>query len=239
MTVMAALGTTASVVSLTVPRIVPVKDWAATLAAANTNAKMVRFMFRLRKGQYTSQVRRGDWAILLSMAPALEGVLLEWCAAKLRQLAGRIVDCLGRLTEEQIWLRGNENSNAVGNLALHLCGNVRQWIIHGVGGAADVRRRAEEFAARGGPTSKQLAERLEATLGEAVAVIEKLTPERLAERVVIQNYDVTRLEAVLHVLEHFAQHTGQILFATKLLAGADLGYYKHLDRAGPPGDWTL
>jgi uncharacterized damage-inducible protein DinB len=162
--------------------------------------------------------------------------VLEFSAAKLRQLAGRIVDCLGRLSEEQIWLRGNEHSNAVGNLVLHLCGNVRQWIIHGVGGAPDVRRRAEEFAARGGPAGQDLATRLEAIIAEAAAVIEKLTPERLAERVVVQNYNVTKLEAVLHVLEHFAQHTGQILFATKLLAGADLGYYKHLDRAGPPGD---
>jgi len=170
------------------------------------------------------------------MYNAVEEAVLRFSATKLRQLAGRITDCLGRLTEEQIWLRGNENSNAVGNLALHLCGNVRQWIIHGVGGAADVRRRAEEFSARGGPTSQELAGRLEATVGEAVAVIGKLTPERLAEHVVIQNYDVTRLEAVLHVLEHFAQHTGQILFATKLLAGADLGYYAHLNRLGLPGD---
>lgn len=158
------------------------------------------------------------------MADALERVVLEFAAAKLRQLTGRIVDCLGRLSEQQIWARGGENENAVGNLVLHLCGNVRQCTISGVGGAPNVRRRPEEFAARGGLGGSELAARLEATVREAVAVIEVLTPERLAERVVIQGYEVTKLEAVLHVLEHFAQHTGQILFFTKMTTGADLGY---------------
>ena len=92
--------------------------------------------------------------------------------------------------------------------------------------------------ARAGLAGPKLAERLDATVREAVAVIRALTPERLAERVVIQGYDVTKLEAVLHVLEHFAQHTGQIIYATKLLTGADLGYYRHLDAAAPHADPT-
>ncbi len=168
------------------------------------------------------------------MPDPLDRLLLGFCTAKLAQLAARIQDCLGRLSDEQIWARSGDNQNAVGNLVLHLCGNVRQWIISGVGGAPDVRRRAEEFAARAGLPGPELAERLDATVREAVAIIRALTPERLAERVVIQGYDVTKLEAVLHVLEHFAQHTGQIIFATKLLTGADLGYYRHLDQAVPP-----
>jgi len=162
-----------------------------------------------------------------------ERVFLNFSIAKLKQLSGRIQDCLGRLSQEQIWARGSENENAVGNLVLHLCGNVRQWIIHGVGGAPDIRRRPEEFAARDGPTGPELAARLQATIHEALAVIDALTAERLAERVVIQGYDVTKLEAVLHVLEHFAQHTGQILFFTKTVTGADLGYYRHLDGGAP------
>ena len=170
------------------------------------------------------------------MADASERVVLGFAAAKLSQLGGRIQDCLGRLTGEQIWARFGDNSNAVGNLVLHLCGNVRQRIISGVGGAPDIRRRPEEFAARGGPSGPELAARLDATLRMAVAVIEALPAERLAERVLIQGYDVTKLEAVLHVLEHFAQHTGQILFATKAVTGADLGYYAHLDKLAPRQD---
>ena len=167
------------------------------------------------------------------MDSSLGPLFLSFSAAKLRQLAGRIVDCLGRLSDEQIWARPNPNSNSVAHLVVHLCGNVRQWIISGVGGAPDVRRRPEEFAARGGSSGRELAERLQATVGEAVAVLEALPVERLVERVVIQGYDVSNLEAVLHVVEHFAQHTGQVLYVTKAATGANLGYYSHLDqRAG-------
>jgi uncharacterized damage-inducible protein DinB len=172
------------------------------------------------------------------MVPTTERVLLDFAAAKLTQLGGRIGDCLGRLSDEQIWERAGENANAVGNLVLHLCGNVRQWIIAGVGGVPDVRRRPEEFAARGGPAGGELAARLQATIAEAVAVLEQVTAERLTERLVIQGYDVTVLEAVLHVVEHFAQHTGQIIFATKMITGADLGYYRHLERAAGAPDAT-
>jgi uncharacterized damage-inducible protein DinB len=157
-------------------------------------------------------------------------IVLEYTAKKLDQLLGRITDCLGRLDYGQVWARGSENENSVGNLALHLCGNVRQWIVAGVGGRPDVRQRDAEFEARGGLDPKELAGRLSAIVCEAKEVIAALTPERLEQRVKIQNYDLTVLEAVLHVLEHFSHHTGQIIFATKLARHEDLGYYAHLNR---------
>jgi uncharacterized protein DUF1572 len=79
-----------------------------------------------------------------------EQLFLDYSVRKLRQLTGRIEDCLGRLTEEQIWARGAESENAVGNLVLHLSGNVRQWIVAAVGGRPDIRERDAEFGARGG-----------------------------------------------------------------------------------------
>ncbi len=154
------------------------------------------------------------------------------------QLCGRIQDCLGRLNAEQVWARGSDNENAVGNLVLHLSGNVRQWITAGVGGKPDIRVRDREFSARGDVEPAELIERLKGTVEEAVGVIDKLTAERLAERVTIQKYDVTVMEAVAHVVEHFAQHTGQIIFATKLLSGHDLGYYKHLNTSAAHGQKT-
>jgi hypothetical protein len=72
--------------------------------------------------------------------------------------------------------------------------------------------------------------RLESVGAEAVAVICAVTPERLMESYQPQNYRVTILEGIYHVVEHFAGHTGQIIFATKLLTGQDLGFYKHLSR---------
>ena len=114
---------------------------------------------------------------------------------------------------------------------LHLNGNLRQWIISGVGGAPDTRTRDAEFAARGGIEIAELRARLESTVREAIAAIGKVTPERIVDRVTIQKYDVTVMEAIFHVVEHFAQHTGQIIFVTKMLTGEDLGFYKHLTAA--------
>ena len=158
-------------------------------------------------------------------------LFLDYSARKLRQLTTRIEDCLGRLTEEQIWARGTESENAVGNLVLHLGGNLRQWIVSAVGGLPDTRRRDEEFAARRGPAPTGLAVRLRETVNQAAAVLETLPPERLTGHISVQNYDLTVLEAVYHVVEHFSGHTGQIIYATKLLTGKDLGYYRHLNTA--------
>ncbi len=170
------------------------------------------------------------------MATTLEGLFLKFATGKLNQLTSRIVDCLGRLSDEQIWARGSQNQNAVGNLVLHLCGNVRQWILSGVGGRPDVRDRDAEFAARGNLSGADLAAHLQTTVAEAVAVIGNTTARRLAEPVRIQGYDVSVLEAIGHVIEHFAQHAGQIIFATKLLTGEDLGYYRHLMKAAAHGE---
>jgi len=158
-------------------------------------------------------------------------LFLDYSARKLRQLAGRIEDCLGRLTEEQIWARGAETENAVGNLVLHLSGNVRQWIVAAVGGRPDIRQRDAEFGARGGLTASGLAGRLRGIVDEAAGAIETLAPDRLAERLTVQGYHVTVLEAIYSAVEHFSGHTGQIVYATKLLTGEDLGYYNHLKTA--------
>jgi hypothetical protein len=162
------------------------------------------------------------------MDTALERIFLDCSARRLQQLAGRVEDCLGRMTDEQVWGRGGANENSAANLVLHLCGNLGQWIVSGVGGAPDTRRREEEFAARQGPGARELAGRLRARVGEAAAIIERIPAGRLAERVSIQKYDVTVLEAVYQVVEHFAQHTGQIIFIAKAATGQDLGYYAYL-----------
>jgi uncharacterized damage-inducible protein DinB len=172
------------------------------------------------------------------MDQTLDRIFLTFSRNKLEQLSTRIADCLARLTAEQVWARGNNNENAIGNLVLHLCGNVRQWIISGVGGQSDTRVRDREFAARGDVEPAELAERLKSTVAEAVAVIDQVSAPRLAESVTIQKYDCTVLEAIGHVVEHFAQHAGQIIFATKMLTGQDLGFYKHLKSAAAHGEKT-
>ncbi len=126
--------------------------------------------------------------------------------------------------------RNSPNENAVGNLVLHLCGNVAQWIGSGVAGQPDSRQRDAEFEARGGLDNTALAARIQAAVETAAAQIEALPAAQFTEMVTIQKYPVTKLEAIFHVVEHFAEHTGQIIFATKLLTGDDLGFYAHLNK---------
>ena len=159
---------------------------------------------------------------------AADAEFIEFSAGKMQQLCGRIEDCLGRLTYDQVWMRNSGNENAVGNLVLHLCGNVTQWIGSGVGGLPDHRHRDEEFAARNGLNPAELAKKLHAVIEDAISIIREQTAERLAEIILPQGYNVSVLEAIYHVVEHFSQHAGQIMFATKLILDQDLGYYKHL-----------
>lgn len=159
---------------------------------------------------------------------SVETLFLKFSADQLRQFTGRIEICLAMLTEDQIWTRGGENENAIGNLVLHLTGNVRQWIVTSLGDDPVKRDRDSEFSARGGRSSAELCAGLRDTVERAANIIAGLQTDQLTRTYEIQNYQVSGVEVVYHVVEHFAQHTGQIIFATKMLTGGDLGFYRHL-----------
>ena len=164
----------------------------------------------------------------------VETEFLSVSAESLMQSMGRIDSCVQKLTPEQIWMRTGANQNAVGNLLLHLNGNVRQWILHGIGGQPDVRDRDAEFAAKDGAGANELLARLRSTVEEAAALFRTLPVKRLMERTSTQGYDCTVLGAIYHVVEHFAGHTFQIIYATKLCTGEDLGFYAHLSGSAAP-----
>lgn len=138
----------------------------------------------------------------------------------------KIRRCLDVLPPSALWARTDDASNSVGNLLLHLAGNVRQWIVSSVGGAPDARMRSAEFAAREGADGATLFAALRATLDEADAVIAALTPAQLLERRTVQGRDVSVLDAVYHVVEHFALHTGQIILLTKRHAPGSIRFYE-------------
>ncbi len=137
----------------------------------------------------------------------------------------KIERCVELLKDEQIWWRANPQSNSIGNLILHLSGNVRQWIVSGLGGAADSRDRGAEFAQRDVISREELIEKLKQTLGDADAALAKFDAEKLLDLQSIQGCDVSALEAILHVVEHFSMHTGQIILMTKLQTATDLRFY--------------
>jgi uncharacterized damage-inducible protein DinB len=153
----------------------------------------------------------------------------------------KIERCLGRLTDEQIWWRPNEESNSIGNLVLHLCGNARQWIVCGVGGAVSARDRDAEFAQRETIERNRLLALLRTTLTDVDSTLRDLEPklsdsQTLLARRTIQGSDVDVLEAIFHVTEHFSMHTGQIIMLTKMMTTADLRFYE-FDTGVPVHRW--
>ncbi len=137
----------------------------------------------------------------------------------------KIERCLEKLTDEQIWWRANEESNSIGNLILHLCGNARQWIISGVGSGPDNRNRDAEFEQRDLIPRSELLALLRSTLSDVERTLHTLDSSLVLERRTIQGDEVDILEAVFHVTEHFSMHTGQIIMLTKMLTATDLRFY--------------
>jgi len=130
------------------------------------------------------------------------------------------------LPPDRLWWRPNEKSNSTGNLLLHLAGNIRQWIVRGVGGAPGTRDRAQEFAALNGPPAAELLAELERALDEVDETLSRVSPEQLLERRNIQGRDVTVFEAILHVVEHFSMHVGQIVLIAKWHAPGAVQFYE-------------
>ena len=118
----------------------------------------------------------------------------------------KIERCLERLNDEQIWWRANEESNSIGNLVLHLCGNARQWIVCGLGSAQDTRTRDAEFAQRDAIPRAELVRLLKSTLADVESVLRSLPPSTLLQKRMIQGGEVDVLEAIFHVTEHFSMH---------------------------------
>jgi len=144
--------------------------------------------------------------------------LAEEYPAKLRR-------ALSEVSQEDLWWRPDPTCNSMGNLLLHLAGNVRQWIVHGLGGAPDRRERSLEFSRQGGMTVEETLGEVEAAVREADAVLACLDPASLEAPRTIQGLETTGLKALYHVVEHFSMHTGQILYLVKMRQRRDLGLY--------------
>jgi uncharacterized damage-inducible protein DinB len=134
--------------------------------------------------------------------------------------------CAEALPREAVWSRPNSTSNSVGNLLVHLTGNVAEWILGGVGGRSITRYRAGEFARQDGADARELLDNLEKVLREADGVIAALTESDLDRTLVIQDRETTVLSAIYHVVEHFSMHTGQIILLTKIYAAGKIHFYE-------------
>jgi len=134
----------------------------------------------------------------------------------------RIRRCLELLNDEDIWWRAHETDNSVGNIVLHLCGSVRQQIVSAIGGAESVRDRPKEFAERGPIPKSDLLKLLEGTLQEVDRVLASFDKPLLMTERTTQRGPVTCFEIIFGALRHFAEHTGQIVYITKLRKGTEV-----------------
>jgi uncharacterized damage-inducible protein DinB len=134
--------------------------------------------------------------------------------------------CVTALPRDAIWARPNDDSNSIGNLLVHLTGNVTEWILGGVGGRSIERYRAGEFEQQSGADGKTLLDNLESVLRQADSVLASLNENDLERTIVVQERDTTILGAVYHVVEHFAMHTGQIIMMTKIHAPGAIRFYE-------------
>jgi len=142
----------------------------------------------------------------------------------------KLLHCLDAMTDDQIWWRPNEQSNSVGNLVLHLRGNVKQWIVVPLGGGKFRRDRNAEFATRDRVPKAQLITDIQQAVDEVDAVLKGFAANQLLVRYPIQTYQTSALQAIYHVVEHFSYHLGQILYIYKLQTAADPGFYRHLSQ---------
>ena len=157
----------------------------------------------------------------------LGAALLQECRLRLfDESLPRIRKCLAELTVEEIWARPNEQTVSAGNLVLHLAGNVRQYVLATLGGVPDVRERQKEFDEPGPLPTAELLGRLEKAMAEVSTVLDRIDPSTLLQTHRVQGFVESGLSILVHVVEHFSYHTGQIAYIVKSRKNVDLGFYR-------------
>lgn len=148
---------------------------------------------------------------------------------RLNENTAKLGKCLAELSEEEVWKTPNDSSNSVGNLVLHLCGNITQYIMSALGGEEDLRDRDAEFSARGTYTRTQLFQKISGVVEQAISVMQRQEIEEFTRHRRVQGFDLSGIAIIMHVVEHYSYHTGQIIYWTKLLKDKDLGFYSGVD----------
>lgn len=142
-------------------------------------------------------------------------------AQLLDQSMDKIQHCLEQLDDRQIWWRPQPQLNSIGNLLLHVAGNLRQWSTVSLAGLPDDRERDEEFSVEQDIPKRDLLEHVESTVSEAKRSIAELSSEKLLNSLTVQGFEVSYLEAITHTCAHFQGHTHQIILMTRMQVGDD------------------
>jgi uncharacterized damage-inducible protein DinB len=149
--------------------------------------------------------------------------------ARLDENTEKIQKALTHISDEEVWQRPNAQSNSIANLILHLCGNITQYVISGLGGEPDTRERDQEFDAKTGLSKQELLEKLRQVVDQAKTNILEASDEVYETKKEVQCYHYSGLAMVFHAVEHYSYHTGQIAFYVKALKSKDLGFYDGME----------
>ena len=163
------------------------------------------------------------------MSDALAKEFISQSIERIDQNTPKIIKCLDELDETDIWKRPNKSSNSIGNLILHLCGNITQYIISSLGSMPDQRERDKEFSTYSGYSKTELKKKLLAVIEQAKVIIQNMNAEELLRKRRVQGFDSSGIGNIIQVTEHYSYHTGQIIFWTKLLKDKDLAFYAVMD----------
>jgi uncharacterized damage-inducible protein DinB len=154
---------------------------------------------------------------------------IDQCLFRISESTAKLTTCLDELEEVDVWKRPNQHSNAVGNIILHLCGNIRQYAISSLGNTVDVRERDKEFSAASGYSKSELIKKLITAVEEAKSIIQNVDSSELLRKRKVQGFYHSGIGIIIHVTEHYSYHTGQVIFWTKLLKDKDLGFYSGIN----------
>lgn len=165
----------------------------------------------------------------MNIVQSITDDFIDQAIYRLEENTPKIEKCLDELTEEEVWKKPNASSNSIGNIILHLCGNITQYILSSLGNVEDRRERDKEFTAWGGLNKKELFHQLKSTVDQAAVIIQNVSQNELLRKRSVQAYELSAIGIILHVVEHYSYHTGQIIFWTKLLKDRDLGFYANVD----------
>lgn len=163
------------------------------------------------------------------MSQTVNEEFIKQAIYRLEENTPKIKKCLDELSEEEVWKRPNASSNSIGNIIVHLCGNITQYILSSLGDVEDRRERDKEFSVQGGLNKIELFHQLKSTVDKAATIIQNVDQNDLLKKRSVQAYELSAIGIILHVVEHYSYHTGQIIFWTKLLKDKDLGFYSNVD----------
>lgn len=148
---------------------------------------------------------------------SFEKHFLEQTNERIHNAYERIINCLDQLEEEHIWYRPDSDVNSIGIIINHLCGNLRQWIVSGIGGLQDIRNRPLEFDDSTKLSKHELINKFKKIINNCKKTIDNFNPGNLLEKRRIQGFDENALSAIYGAVTHLELHAGQITYITRII----------------------